>query len=156
MYRVLEAFSLMNAALVIFACLTLLFLAWRRHRMGDEHMWHGPVTSCAWFNNYENAKQNRGKTSSSSILPIASGQTGKPVFEEKYTEKPERMASSRREYTSTRQHSGRNPYPTPPKEAAASPGRYVRQGSGNSSRSGGPDLENGGMLNPYSRTRGSR
>ncbi|KAJ3505944.1 hypothetical protein NLJ89_g7143 [Agrocybe chaxingu] len=153
MYRVLMSFSLMNAALVIFACLALLILAVRRHRKGDEHMWHGPVTSCAWFNNYENAKQTRGKTSSSSILPIASAQLGQVV----YTEKPERKASARREHVSTRYQS-RNPYPKPAKQYTPSPGRYVRQGSGNSSRNGAtvPDLENGGMLNPYSRTRAQR
>lgn len=140
--------------LVIFACLALLFLAVRRHRKGDEHMWHGPVTSCAWFNAYENAKQTRGKNSSSSILPVATAYMGEPVF----TEKPERKASSRRDrdrtYTSTRPYEPRNPYPTPPKDLS---GRYTRQGSGSSPRNGSSvrNLENGGMLNPYSnRTRG--
>jgi len=56
MYRVLMAFSLINATLVLLAFLILLFLALRRHRMGDEHMWYGPVTSCAWFNDYGNSK----------------------------------------------------------------------------------------------------
>ncbi|KAF8913911.1 hypothetical protein CPB84DRAFT_1757893 [Gymnopilus junonius] len=154
MYRVLNTFSLMNAALVIFACLALLFLAVRRHRKGDEHMWHGPVTSCAWFNSYGNAQQTRGKTSSSSVLPVASAYMGEPVF----TEKPERKASSRRDrdrtYTSTQPYEPRNPHPAPPKDI---PSRYTRQGSGNSPRSGSSvrDLENGGMLNPYSsRSRG--
>jgi len=162
MYRVLMSFSLMNAALVLFACLALLFLAVRRHRKGDEHMWHGPVTSCAWFNSYENTKQTRGKTSSSSILPVASAYMGEPVF----TEKPERRASTRRDrdrdypstrdYSSTRPYQSRNPYPVPPKTTM--PGRYPQQSSGNSPRRGPAvtDLENGGMLNPYSnRTRGS-
>ncbi|KDR83729.1 hypothetical protein GALMADRAFT_236076 [Galerina marginata CBS 339.88] len=153
MYRVLMSFSLMNAALVLFACFALLFLALRRHRKGDEHMWHGPVTSCAWFNNYENAKQTRGKVSSSSILPVASAYMGGAVF----TEKPQRQASARRERDRdhstrpSRNQSSRNPYPTPPKD---SPSRnYPRQGSGNSPRSArahGVDLEKGGMLNPYS------
>ncbi|KAF8974551.1 hypothetical protein BDZ97DRAFT_2053116 [Flammula alnicola] len=149
MYRVLMSFSLMNAALVIFACLALLFLAVRRHRKGDDHMWHGPVTSCAWFNNYDNAKQTRARTSSSSVLPVATVYMGETVF----TEKPEKKVSPRREreYPSTRSYQPRNPYPTPPK--ATSPGRYTRQGSGSSPRSGSAtaDLENGGMLNPYSR-----
>ncbi|PPQ72908.1 hypothetical protein CVT26_014571 [Gymnopilus dilepis] len=149
MYRVLNTFSLMNAILVIFACLALLFLAVRRHRKGDEHMWHGPVTSCAWFNSYDSTKQNRGKTSSASILPVATAYMGEPV----YTEKPERKASSRRDrdrtYASTRPYEPRNPYPTPPKEASARP---TRHGSGSSPRSGSStrNLENGGMLNPYS------
>jgi len=151
MYRVLETFSLMNAILIIFSCLALLFLAMRRHRKGDEHMWHGPVTSCAWFNNYENAKQTGGKLSDSSILPIASTQMGREV----YTEKPERKASARREHNSSRQYSNQS-QPSPPGAYATSPGRYARQGSGSSRGGSGPDLENGGMLNPYSRTRGSR
>lgn len=175
MYRVLNAFSLMNAALgllppsqnieqllmiflVLFSLFTLLFLAIRRHRKGDEHMWHGPVTSCAWFNNYENAKQTRGRTSSSSILPVASAYMGETV----YTEKPERKASGKRDrerdYTTTtytRPYQPRNPYPTPPK--TNNPARYpTRQDSGRGPRNAGAvaNLESGGMLNPYSnRTR---
>ncbi|KAF4619335.1 hypothetical protein D9613_005067 [Agrocybe pediades] len=167
MYRVLMTFSLMNAALVLFALFALLFLAVRRHRKGDEHMWHGPVTSCAWFNTYDNAKQGMGKTSSSSVLPVlpvASTYMGKAVF----TEKPERQASTRRDrardYTTTtsRPYQPRNPYPTPPPPKKDEPSRYPsqrsqRQGSGNSPRYGTSpvaDLESGGMLNPYSRTRG--
>ncbi|PPQ94020.1 hypothetical protein CVT25_009868 [Psilocybe cyanescens] len=196
MYRVLNAFSLMNAALVLFALFTLLFLAIRRHRKGDEHMWHGPVTSCAWFNNYENSQQTRGKTSSSSILPVASAYMGEAVF----TEKPERKASARRaererdqdrDYPSSRPHQPRNPYPTPPDQTrnpyatqptqsrnpyttpakTQTPSRYptrhdsgrsrtgpTRQDSGRSRTGAMADLENGGMLNPYSssRARGSR
>ncbi|KAF5320925.1 hypothetical protein D9619_000925 [Psilocybe cf. subviscida] len=178
MYRVLNAFSLMNAVLVIFALFALLFLAVRRHRNGDEHMWYGPVTSCAWFNNYyENTKQTRAKTSSSSILPVTQ-QT--PVYSRQkdtekkgndvvYTEKPERKASARREhrqypssnypysssptYPSTQPYLSRSAYPAAPK--ATSPGRYARQGSGSSPRSGSAaaDLENGGMLNPYTSRR---
>jgi len=70
MYRVLMTFSLINATLVLLAFLVLLFLAVRRHRMGDEHMWYGPVTSCAWFNDYGKGKpilpmrQNDGATTS--------------------------------------------------------------------------------------------
>jgi hypothetical protein len=56
MYRVLMNFSVVNAMFVLSAFFTLLILAIRRHRMGDEHMWYGPVTSCAWFNNYEKSK----------------------------------------------------------------------------------------------------
>jgi len=179
MYRVLNAFSLMNAVLVLFALFALLFLAVRRHRNGDEHMWYGPVTSCAWFNNYyENTKQSRAKTSSSSILPVtqqapvysqhkdkAKGKANDAV----YTEKPERKASARREhrqypssnnpysssspYPSTQPYLSRSAYPAAPK--ATSPGRYTRQGSGSSPRNGSAaaDLENGGMLNPYTSRR---
>jgi hypothetical protein len=151
MYRVLNAFSLMNAVLIIVSCLTLLFLAIRRHRKGDEHMWHGPVTSCAWFNNYENAKLTRGKSSSSSILPISS-QAGQAVF----TEKPERAANVRRQQSSRRQHR----IPTDGDRYQSSPQRQhrhappVRQGSGNRSPrtpAVATDIEHGGMLNPYSR-----
>jgi len=44
-----------------------------RHSKGDEHMWHGPVTSCAWFNSYGNGVK-RNNSGGSSILPITSGQ----------------------------------------------------------------------------------
>ncbi|KAH9482674.1 hypothetical protein JR316_0004774 [Psilocybe cubensis] len=197
MYRVLNTFALLNAILVLFALFALLFLAVRRHRRGDEHMWHGPVTSCAWFNNYENTQQTRGKTSSSSILPVASAYMGEPVL----TEKPERKASARRaerdqnrDYPSTRPSQPRNPYPTPPEQSrnpymtqtqtqtnpsrnpyptpqkTQTPSRYptrhdsgrsrtgpTRQDSGRSRSGAVADLENGGMLNPYSsRTRGTR
>ncbi|KAF9534314.1 hypothetical protein CPB83DRAFT_756369 [Crepidotus variabilis] len=161
MYRVLNAFSLMNAALVIFACFSLLFLAFRRHRKGDEHMWHGPVTSCAWFGGYEGAKLARGKSTNSSILPIAAAESGQSTEKQAYTEKPERKASGRRDYTNTRQESynnrsrgGDRQLPIPPVTKYTSQGRPTRHGSGHSSRSGQsalPDLENGGMLNPYSR-----
>jgi len=154
MYRVLNAFSLMNAALVISSCLILLLLAIRRHRKGDEHMWHGPVTSCAWFNNYENEKPER-KSSKSNVLPIASAQLGRSVF----TEKPERSANVRRE-RSARRHYQDYDYDTdhrnqssPARPSRHAPGSHGRHGAGNSPRAM-PDIEHGGMLNPYSRTRG--
>ncbi|PFH52737.1 hypothetical protein AMATHDRAFT_139379 [Amanita thiersii Skay4041] len=70
MYRVLMVFSLMNATIILLSCLALLFLAIRRHRNGDNHMWHGPVTSCAWFNSYSEGKHARHNSNGSSILPI--------------------------------------------------------------------------------------
>jgi len=152
MYRVLNAFSLLNAVLVILSCGTLLILALRRHWRGAEHMWHGPVTSCAWFNNYENAKLPQGKSSETSVLPIASSQLGRPVL----TEKPERSANVRRERSARRNYydndnDGERDLPSPPR-----PSRHatLRQGSGNHSPRLMPDIEHGGMLNPYSRTRG--
>jgi len=80
MYRVLTNFSLINASVVLLAFFVLLVLAVRRHRMGDEHMWYGPVTSCAWFNDYANSKP---------LLPMrqnhrgAKGNTSAPV--DRYT-----------------------------------------------------------------------
>ncbi|KAL1747443.1 hypothetical protein HDZ31DRAFT_31826 [Schizophyllum fasciatum] len=70
MYRVLEAFSLLNAILVLGFFLLLLGLAIRRHRLGDTHMWVGPVTACAWFNNYGGGNNVQRNNSSSSILPF--------------------------------------------------------------------------------------
>ncbi|KJA30265.1 hypothetical protein HYPSUDRAFT_61114 [Hypholoma sublateritium FD-334 SS-4] len=158
MYRVLMTFSLFNAVLVLFACFALLFLAIRRHRKGDQHMWYGPVTSCAWFNSYGNTKQTEAKTSSSSILPVATVYMGETVF----TEKPERKASARRaerQYPSSSQpysrpYQPRNPYPTQTKARSPTGAGPTRHGSGSSPRHGSTrvaDLENGGMLNPYSR-----
>jgi len=149
MYRVLMSFALMNAALgtsrilpynprlmlflVLLFCLTLLFLAVRRHNKGDEHMWHGPVTSGAWFNSYGNVKRNN--SGSSSILPITGSQrkyagerggpygNGRPTGRRVYSEKPL----------------------TSPK----------RQPSGNSSligsHSSANEFERGGMINPNRR-----
>jgi len=151
MYRVLNAFSLLNAILVIFSAGILLILALRRQWNGDEHMWHGPVTSCAWFNNYENAKLPKGKSSDTSVLPIASTQMGRDVF----TEKPERSANVRRGRSAKRNYydddRDRASPPTRPSRHAT-----VRQGLGNQSPQSVqmPDIEHGGMLNPYSRSRG--
>jgi len=149
MYRVLNAFSLLNAILIILWGGILLILALRRHWRGDEHMWHGPVTSCAWFNNYENSKLPQGKSSDTSVLPIASTQMGRSIF----TEKPER---TRRERSARRNqydgdYDGERDQHSPPR-----PTRHgtLRQGSGNHSPRLMPDIEHGGMLNPYSRTRG--
>jgi len=138
MYRVLMSFSLINAVLVIFACLALLILALRRHRKGDEHMWHGPVTSCAWFNDYEQSKQGkRGRGSSSSILPIAG-------------HRPSRGHSGRRRghSTSNRRENPQHPYPVVEKQ-------HLRHGSNNSSLMGSNEFDNGGMVNP-NRVRPSR
>jgi len=160
MYRVLNAFSLLNALLVIISCGILLILALRRHWRGDEHMWHGPVTSCAWFNNYENAKLPQAKSSETSILPLATTQMGRAVF----TEKPERSATLRRDRSdrsAKRNHDydydGDRDQSSPPRPSrhATPPGAYVRQGSGGQSPRSMPDIEHGGMLNPYSRTRGN-
>jgi len=140
MYRVLTSFSLMNAALVLLFCLTLLFLAVRRHSKGDEHMWHGPVTSCAWFNSYGNGVK-RNNSGGSSILPITGGQrkyTGessgpyanaRPAGRRVYSEKP--LPSAKRPHTSPKRHP-----------------------SGNSligSHSSTNEFERGGMINPNRR-----
>ncbi|KAJ8509338.1 hypothetical protein ONZ45_g8489 [Pleurotus djamor] len=99
MYRVLMTFALMNAILLLFSFFTLLALALIRHRSGDEHMWYGPVTSCAWFNRYRAAG-----------LP---GPGGKPsnkaaMYREKsYTKHPQRSQShsrSPRQPTAAVQH----------------------------------------------------
>ncbi|KAF9075794.1 hypothetical protein BDP27DRAFT_1314506 [Rhodocollybia butyracea] len=95
MYRVLNAFSLINATLLLIFAFGLFFLALRRHRRGDEHMWYAPVTSCAWFNEYSK-RRDRSKRSQTGILPT--GNTI-PVF----TEKPSRK-SSRHHRSESRGH----------------------------------------------------
>ncbi|EAU84803.2 hypothetical protein CC1G_00322 [Coprinopsis cinerea okayama7 len=167
MYRVLTSFSLINAILVLASCLVLLVLALRRHRNGDEHMWHGPVTSCAWFNTYgfkNSGKQSGGhgkQTSMSGLLPTTTATT--------YTEKPQRKATREsRRSNSTRtqmQETNRSPR-TPYRSNANNP--YVnhanyeaplpslpRQARHNSSQSASlHDFEAGLMLNPYSHRTG--
>jgi hypothetical protein len=96
MYRVLNAFSLINATLLLIFAFGLFFLALRRHRKGDEHMWYGPVTSCAWFNEYS---KRRGHSTRSriGILP-----TGNVVAD--YTEKPSRTRSRAHHRSHSRGH----------------------------------------------------
>lgn len=157
MYRVLNAFALMNAVLVIFACLMLLFLAIRRHRNGEDHMWHGPVTSCAWFNTYGDSKQgHRPKTSSSSILPFIANRAEPPpppMKEKSSPESPHRNRSSRsrgdREYASEKRTRSNLPPPPPSKK----PTRHDSGRSGKSSSSTVPrslmsEIDNGLMLHP--------
>jgi hypothetical protein len=161
MYRVLMSFSLINAALgmctflplglnltlflVLLFCITLLTLAIRRHSKGDEHMWHGPVTSCAWFNSYGNGVK-RNNSGGSSILPITSGQR-------KYTgENAKPYANAR---PTSRRLFSEKPLPT------AKPKRQLSGKSGQSGYSGNSSLigshpstnefERGGMLNPNRR-----
>jgi len=150
MYRVLMTFSLINATLVFIFCLGLLFLAVRRHNKGDEHMWHGPVTSCAWFNNYGNGVK-RGNSGTSSILPI----TGLPATtsggRKGYSEKRSPYANAR---PTGRTRGSDKPLPDGPM-------RQLSGNSGNSSLIGSHttnEFERGNMMNPnVSRpTRGSR
>ncbi|KAG5221084.1 UBIQUITIN-CONJUGAT-2 domain-containing protein [Salix suchowensis] len=70
-----------SIAALLFSFFTLLALAVMRHRSGDEHMWYGPVTSCAWFNRYNK----------SSGLPGPGGKPGTRAVA--YTEKPRRTRS---------------------------------------------------------------
>ncbi|KIK68141.1 hypothetical protein GYMLUDRAFT_191245 [Collybiopsis luxurians FD-317 M1] len=92
MYRVLNAFSLLNATLLLIFAFGLFFLALRRHRKGDEHMWYGPVTSCAWFNEY-GKRRDRTKRSRSGILPT--GTAAIPVLTEKPTRRHHHRSHSR-------------------------------------------------------------
>ncbi|TFK28718.1 hypothetical protein FA15DRAFT_477628 [Coprinopsis marcescibilis] len=152
MYRVLTSFSLINAILVIASCLILLFLALRRHRNGDEHMWHGPVTSCAWFNTYNYGKNNgkpghQTRPSMAALLPTAATT---------YTEKPQRRGTREsRRNDSTRQQSteqsprtafrSNHPYGNYADAPLPSPPRQARYEGATRH-----DFEAGLMLNPYS------
>lgn len=176
MFRVLMTFSLMNAVIracnfnalccyslvintqtVISTVMFMLALAcFFRSGDTDKHMWQGPITSYPWFSSYKSTKKQSGaRAANSSVFPVASKYMPP---ETTFTEKPERKASSRRDrdrtHASTRPYPSRNPYPTPPKPTSpTSPGRYTRQDSGSPPRRGPAmvaDLENGGMLNPYS------
>ncbi|KAJ4478096.1 hypothetical protein J3R30DRAFT_3332902 [Lentinula aciculospora] len=100
MYRVLNAFSLINATLLLIFAFGLFLLALRRHRKGDEHMWYGPVTSCAWFNEY-NKRRDRTKRSQSGILPV---ETVVPVFTEKPSRRSTRHRSQSRGHSRSHRH----------------------------------------------------
>ncbi|KAJ7507823.1 hypothetical protein B0H11DRAFT_1968815 [Mycena galericulata] len=132
MYRVLMAFSLINAALVILAFITLLTLATRCHLNGDYHMWYGPVTA-GMLNDYSKAKPTRRQATKSSILPTV------------MTEKRTRSAPSKHKPTHS---SSRRAYPKSHPVAD----KYTRHGgSGQSSLIGSNEFDNGGMVNPNRR-----
>ncbi|KAJ7180098.1 hypothetical protein C8R43DRAFT_971674 [Mycena crocata] len=133
MYRVLMAFSLINAALVIFAFAALLTLATRRHLDGDYHMWYGPVTA-GMMNNYSKSKPSRrGQAPKPGILPTV------------MTEKRPRSAPSKHKPTHS---ASRRAYPKPHPVAD----KYTRHGdSGQSSLISSNEFDNGGMVNPNRR-----
>jgi len=138
MYRVLMTFSLVNATLVLLAFLILLFLAIRRHRMGDDHMWYGPVTSCAWFNDYANSKP---------ILPIRqSAKANTSAGADKYTGVPHRHPKH------MRGQSGLHGHWTEKTLAIPRRAQHLRYSSGAGSFIGSSisshDLDNGKMFNP--------
>ncbi|KAH0587546.1 hypothetical protein H2248_006326 [Termitomyces sp. 'cryptogamus'] len=143
MYRVLMVFSLFNAVLVVLFCLTLLFLAIRKHKSGENHMWYGPVTSCAWFNRYNTSNVKRGDSKSSSILPLTLG-----------TESGSRKRSQGRNHGRSPYANGRPSGRSDSYEKALPSRPPVRQYSGNSGRStligshSTNDFERGNMLNP--------
>ncbi|RDB22724.1 hypothetical protein Hypma_010187 [Hypsizygus marmoreus] len=152
MYRVLMSFALMNAALVLFFCLMLLFLAVRRHNKGDEHMWHGPVTSCAWFNTYGNGvKRGNSDASTTSILPIAARVANGHA---------RRGHSERRSPYANARPTGRRNADIIEKPLPAGPMRQTSGRSGNSTLIGSHstnEFERGGMMNPNAgRARGTR
>lgn len=141
----------------------------RRHRNGEQHMWHGPVTSCAWFNTYGSAKlSHRAPPSSTSILPFA--KEYKPeapaVPQDKWTPQPARHKSrgSRREQqvserpSRSRGHgSGRRSrshgHGSVPPPSSGNPNRQDSGRSGRSNRSRAPraledEIESGYMLHP--------
>jgi len=118
-------------------------------------MWHGPVTSCAWFNTYGNLKKNKqAKTSSSSILPVAVTKVeapAPPMKDKSGPESPHRKQSShsRKEYASEK----RSRLNVPPPPSKKSPTRHDSGRSGTSKSSTVPrslksEIDNGLMLHP--------
>ncbi|KAJ7904524.1 hypothetical protein B0H14DRAFT_2663254 [Mycena olivaceomarginata] len=138
MYHVLTAFSLINAVLLILACVTLFFFAYRRHRSGDTHMWKAPVTAGIALNYSQSKPASRPRRSQPkpSILPTV--MTEKPTTRSgpSTRHKPHHSSSSRR---AQRAHPVAD--------------RYTRQqgGSGQSSLIGSNEFDAGGMVNPNRR-----
>jgi len=140
MYRVLMAFSLINACLVLFAFVALLTLATRRHLNGDYHMWYGPVTA-GMVNDYSKSQPTsrpsarRSQPSKPSILPTVMTEKPKRSGPSTTRHKPHHSSSSRR---AQRSHSAAD--------------RYTRNGgSGQSSLIGSNEFDAGGMVNPNRR-----
>lgn len=76
-YRVLEAFSLFNVALVWGFLLLLFGLALRQYLLGNRHVWLTPVTTYNWFG--KAAKQSRAQQ-----LPLpATARTGRSASRSK-------------------------------------------------------------------------
>ena len=149
MYRVLNSFALLNAILVLSFCLGLLFLAIRRQRKGDDHMWHGPVTSCAWFNSYGRTTVKRGASgaSSSSILPLTLPAQVAAPSRSRYVASRGPFGSGNRHGNSGRRGSGEKPLPTPGPMRQNSSGSPSIIGSFTSN-----EFERGGMINPNARS----
>jgi hypothetical protein len=148
---------------VILASALMLFLAVRKHRNGDQHMWYAPITSCAWLSTYK--KPNKRSDSQKSILPRSnSGYKGATRPSEKeaiYTsEKPSRKnsrPSRERSHRSQRSQGGeghtrnrstsRRPSQSRPKIYE----QHRRMPSGNASvvaPHANVDFENGAMVEP--------
>jgi len=162
MYRVVNAFSLLNATLILIFAIGLTILAFRKQRQGDEHMWHGPVTSCAWFNSYKNSSSvKRGNSTSSSILPITAETKEPPTSRAKYSGSRNHASPYGNGRPShSRRHDSDREKPLPPTSAP------MRQNTGSSGHSTMPgsytsanEFERGGMYNPNynaGRSRGGR
>ncbi|KAF6762123.1 hypothetical protein DFP72DRAFT_596697 [Ephemerocybe angulata] len=135
MYRVLNAFALMNAALIIISGLILLFLAVRRHRNGDKHVWHVPVTSVSWFNTYNNKagpiltekpkRRKASETNARSLLPTSALSAGAAANV---------AAGAAAVASHSRKNSGRTAAAPPPTAYTEKPERKGSRGSGRDAR----------------------
>ncbi|ESK96015.1 hypothetical protein Moror_7360 [Moniliophthora roreri MCA 2997] len=151
MYRVLMIFALLNAILLLASFTGLLSLAWRKHKQGDQHMWYGPVTSCAWFNSYSKPTKRSGRSQQSGgILP-----TNHRSQSHRYTEAPVRKHSSRRQPPATSRVPETREKESYPHVYQHQRTRPERQGSGRRPQAYSPPIspmaetfENGGMRNP--------
>lgn len=109
--------SMAYTFVVLIFAFGLFFLALRRHRKGDDHMWYGPVTSCAWFNEYSK-RRDHNKRSRSGILPTGNAEAA-------YTEKPSRTRPSTRHRSQSRGHSrGHSRGPSHSQRDRREPTRY--------------------------------
>ncbi|KAG5643956.1 hypothetical protein DXG03_009307 [Asterophora parasitica] len=136
---------------VLFACLVLLFLAVRKHRAGENHMWDGPVTSCAWFNTYGNGVK-RGNSGTSSILPIANTAGASGGGRKNYSRSPYANGRPTRTPTGNSQKPEK-PLPSHPpmRQHSGSTGRSTLIGSHTTN-----EFERGNMMNPSMPRHGSR
>ncbi|KAJ7591023.1 hypothetical protein C8J56DRAFT_550508 [Mycena floridula] len=109
MYRVLNAFALMNGIIALTVCAIMLVLAKRRANNGDQHLWYGPITSFAWFHGYSVEKKRHARTPSSAkeaqtnkSLPIYTQHAKKPSHS--HTRQPSRSHTKQtsRSYPGTR------------------------------------------------------
>jgi len=90
-YRVLEAFSLINAILILGFLLLLLILALRHHTKGDKDVWYSPV----------NALDGSGHDlkKATKLPPPVTARRAHSQSKQQYTPTPKRHVSEKRTYT---------------------------------------------------------
>ncbi|KAI9512179.1 hypothetical protein F5148DRAFT_1164561 [Russula earlei] len=101
-YRVLEAFSLFNAILLLGFLLLLFGLAVKHHSKGHKHVWLSPVTTFDWF--------HRGSNKDSKLPAPVTAHRSRSQSKPQVAPAPRRHASEKRTQTPQAPHARRPSY----------------------------------------------